>query len=798
MTGSSELLRTAGLAALIFMGAGVASLQGCGSSSDGSTFKDAGQTGIGPNDSSLGTDDGGSSFTIGDGSGGSTDGGTTTSLYFNPPSATVVVNGSGAVTAQFALMNVDGHGVTTEVTPNSIAFDRPDLATVTATSPVVATAPVNGASYGGTGTVHAIFNGVEATATLTVKVQIVDYGTGLTEASPAVVALGGAQVNVGSDGGVTTTTADGGAIPADPSASILYPYDGTVWPLGLTTPRIMWNAPKAGEVYRLHYQEKNYSFDGYYTLASLPAWMTLDQATWDRLTASNDAANGPDPLSFSLMRYDGTNVYATATEHWTVAPESLRGAIYYWTASQVNSSAARIGHISRFQPGTGAAPQPINNGACMGCHAVNAQGTVLVADVDDNLEGNRPADAGVPSVAPYDNWSGTRAWASFDTTQTSTPLLYQSTKFGADVALTPDGKYVVFGGPTSVVGSKNVSLGDPLTGNVVTTSGLDQVTFDTNETNLEMPAFSPDGTKLAVIEANNPGDRDNVLPSAPEVIAYLDFNEAADGGPSFNPAPHTVVNSAALADAGVVLPPGLGYPSFTPDSTAVAFHAGDWSTGCATGCLDPDIDDGDLYVATLDGGAPVRLAAANDPPDPNDRFASVEPTFNPIVRGGYSWVVFTSMRNWGNYPWPSDGTIPPDAGADMHVNGKRRLWVAAVDTQLGTVDPSHPAIYLEGQEDTPNMRGFWTLASCIPTPSASNGDAGAADAGTVSADAGDAGGACTNGFECCSGFCEQGVCVDISKVSCVGVGGACGSTGDCCNAGAVQCIAGQCAALHVR
>jgi hypothetical protein len=194
------------------------------------------------------------------------------------------------------------------------------------------------------------------------------------------------------------------------------------------------------------------------------------------------------------------------------------------------------------------------------------------------------------------------------------------------------------------------------------------------------------------------------------------------------------------------------------------------------------------------------------------------------------------MRNWGNSPWPDDGAIPPDAGPDMHVNAKRRLWVAAVDTSIGTVDPSHPAIYLEGQDDTPNMRGFWTLASCIPTPGAISaatsaldagaagdadataqagltgdagqaaltGDAGQAgltgDAGQagLTGDAGQAAESCTNGFECCSGFCEQGVCADVSTITCVGLGHSCTTAADCCNAGVVVCANGTCAVPAAR
>jgi hypothetical protein len=174
-------------------------------------------------------------------------------------------------------------------------------------------------------------------------------------------------------------------------------------------------------------------------------------------------------------------------------------------------------------------------------------------------------------------------------------------------------------------------------------------------------------------------------------------------------------------------------------------------------------------VTSLASATPIRMAAADDPPDPNDDNASVEPTFNPVMRGGYAWVVFTSMRAWGNSPWPSG------VGAG-HVNAKRRLWVAAVDPTIGTIDPSHPAIYLEGQEDTPNMRGFWTLSSCIATPPAGS----------------DAGAACTAGFQCCSGFCNNGQCVNITTLACTGLGGSCSTGADCCNSPAVSCVQGQC------
>jgi hypothetical protein len=700
------------------------------------------------------------------------------SLRFMPPSAVLTLDGTGPKTASFTLLATDVQGDVVTVQPEAIEFDRPDLATITDSNPITATAPATPSPtpYGGTGQIHAIYLGVEATATVTVQVNLAQFAAGLSATSPSVVALGAA------------------GLPSDPASNInpiLYPYDGTVWPLGLTAPLTMWNAPQAGDVYRLHYAEKNFTVDFYTTLAAPPAQVRLDQATWDRMTNSNGTLYGStDPVTFSLSRWDNTaqKAYATATETWTIAPESLRGAIYYWSASEVNG--VRVGHITKLQPGLGAAPQVLNNGICMGCHAVNAQGTMLVGDVDDGLEGTRAPDAGVPSVAPYANWSGTRPWASFDITQPTSPLIYQSNKFGADVALTPDAKYVVFGGPSSPTqpGSKYISLGDPRTGSVVANSGLDNVMLASGATQVEMPAFSPDGTKLAVVEATEGGGNvgDNVIPGPPETIAYLDFDETGATGPTFGATPHTIV--AATSSAFTTTGSGLAYPSFTPDSLAVAYHAGTTATGCVGTCDDTSPDDGNLFVSLLSGGSPIRLVGADDPPNVADHNASVEPTFNPITRGGYSWAVFTSMRAWGNQPWPASVT------AAGHVNGKRRLWVTALDTTIGTSDPSHPPFYLEGQEDTPNMRGFWTLAPCIATPTPNASDAGAPNANASGGDGGAA--MCTNGFECCSGFCENGMCVTPNQLTCVGLGGACTMDSDCCNTPIVQCISGICQIPH--
>jgi hypothetical protein len=665
-----------------------------------------------------------------------------TAIEFIPSSKTLTIDGVTAQSQNYDLQATMKDGTTQIVLPDAVQFDRPDLATAKITSTTVLTAS---GPYAGTGTLHGVFGTLEATATLTVNIAKRDLN------------------------GVSTTIA--GALDATTAAdakvtSLLYPYDKTVFALGLTSPKIMWDSPNTGDTYRFRLSQSNYTYDVYKQVGQ-PGQFRIDQTIWDIATASNKGSG--TPLTLTVSRYDAASqtAFVSATESFTIAPESLRGAIYYWTASLLNG--VRKGHISRFRPGTGATPTPLNNGKCMGCHAVNAGGTVLVADIDDQNNG-----ATDPSVAPYGNWSNTRAWSSFDVSNADNdagaPQKLETNKFGADIALNPDGKYVVFGGPTTVTGSKLLSLATVADGKVIPTSGLDNVDVPSGM-GIQMPAFSPDGTMLAVVVSSYSAD--NVIPdNSGTSIQFLKFTQAT---PSFDPKLNLLVagtDKAFTTTTGT----GLAYPSFTPDSSAVAFHVGKTATGCSGSCDDAEIDDGNLYIQPLSQGgkaSPIAMKSASDPPNAAEARLSVEPTFNPQQRGGYSWVVFTSMRSWGNQPFPA-GT--PTGFS----NGKRRLWVAAVDPTIGTVDPSHPAIYLEGQEDTPNMRGFWANAAC-----------------TATAPAGSPPAACSAGYECCSGFCVNNACVEPSSVACAGIGSACQTVADCCNPSAVVCESGACTAPGV-
>lgn len=668
-------------AGLSLVVAGVAAACG-GAEQDGLTLdgSNGDDTGLNPGDDA-----------VGDGIGAEVGDRTIDSVFFDPEKIDLVIDDSGPKTASYAFKAKMSDGSTMDVFAESLQFNRPDVAKLDISKGIqlVASGP-----WAGSGKLLGIYKGREAKATLNVTVKMKEVATGI---DPAIVAL-----------------LDGGGFGADSAVTgLLAPYDKTIFPLGLSAPLMMWNGGGPDDTYRLAFEQSNFSYTSYFK-APAPARARATQKAWDAITTSNVG----DPIVVTLSRFDATKKtpYKSATQQWTIAPESLRGAIYYWTTS-------KGGHLARIQPGSGSAPTTVYGGKCVGCHAVSADGKTLVGSVE--------------GVTVTDGTGDNRAWASFDLPDEK--LRSQSAFFSGILAVNPNGKWVVFG-------SQKLRLANAATGLAVAAPGLDDVKLDAGMVGMMTPAFSPDGKMLAAVEGN--GTWYHNLKGGK--LVTLDFDETLPKFSNFQ----TYAAASELPGGQQV----LAYPSFTPDSASIAFHATN----------DPDGRNiGALYLESVKLKKMLRLATLSDgAPVAGDRNVSLEPTFNPIKRGGYFWVVFTSSRTWGN---KITGTPSLD---------QERLWVAAIDADFKDgVDPSHPPFFLEGQEeDTKNRRGFWTLAPCMKTEVA---------------------GKCGAGFECCSGFCDAvaAKCIDPKTLSCKAVGEACAAAGECCNPTAVDCVDGKCKPL---
>jgi hypothetical protein len=538
-----------------------------------------------------------------------------------------------------------------------------------------------------------------------------------------------------------------GATTADPAVTYLdYPYDKTVFPRGLVAPEMMWDLGTAGDEYLVHYVAPGIDLS-VLTTADPPSRFTLKQNLWDLLVAS---AAGND-VKVELRRFSSGVAYLSTTQTWHVATANLRGLVYYWNVSQgqilladptvamsspafTPGSYQILGNPRPQNSGLPKTPPWENNGLgdqCVGCHAAAKNGSTLAA------------------VFSTGATSGPLGFVGMQSQQVS--AIGDYTAFGMLSAIVPDGSLAVMNTAT-----RTMQLIDSSTGLGVS-SALDLLTGVCD------PVFSPDGTLFA-LAANCAGGSGQPIEFASSDLVIYDFAQTTD---VFGNA-RTVVASGGAGAA-------LAFPSFSPDSKWIVFQGGSYSRAKYGAQLH---GQDDLYVvAAQAASAPIALDAANGtgvlPMD--SQHLNYAPSVDPIFAGGYFWVVFTSPRDYGNRMVSPQQAPPGDATYSNH----KQLWVAAIDATVGTTDPSHPAFWLPGQDQTTaNMFGDWSLAPCKTTQS---------DAGPQT---------CETGFECCSGFCRDmgngSVCTD-NPGGCHQLGEACSVSSDCCNAGtALGCLAGIC------
>jgi len=589
------------------------------------------------------------------------------------------------------------------------SFDQLPIALIDATGNLTPSG-----TLGGHGTVTATFSGLTATAGVDVILKITQ--------NPAMVST----ANQGLFGTPDT----------NPSGTLLYPYDQTVFARGLLPPELQWSGGAAGDVYFVHVAEK-YLDAQFYLSADPPSRFTMPAAVWTQLTQSNAG----EPVTLDIQRLSAGVAHQSMHEAWTIAQGNLRGSIYYWTVN--------TGQLMKIAPGaatptllfdsgsntaigtpaasgyTGTPSPPWATGGngkrCVACHTVSKDGSTVAAIFEKTGSTASP-------------------WGSVDLTQ-SPPAVEQMTPYASTtifLGLTPDGSYAVANDTTMTLALANAKTGAPIA------SALDAFTDSTCD-----PAFSPDGTHLAF--------SGNVTGAYPVEFTRADLDVI-----DFDQATMTFTNRRMIAPGGTQ---AIAFPSFTPDSAWIIYQQGDYSRAkYGTSSVGHD----DLYMTDLAMAAgPLSLAMASGANlSTTNQHLAYQPTVNPIAVGGYVWVVFVSPRDYGNEML---------SVSNPTYENRKQLWVAAVDVNpTPGKDPSHPAFWLPGQDlTTINMSGYWALEACLPT-----------------------GGTCDQGYECCSGFCQSNSMGVLSCVpaptGCAQIGDKCATGTDCCNSPSVTCIGGFC------
>ena len=570
----------------------------------------------------------------------------------------------------------------------------------------------------------------------------------------------------------------------------LYPYDGTVLPRGMLAPDLMWNGPAADAVY-VHIKSKIFEYSGCLKPTE-EGRIALAQDLWEK--AGQRSGGHQDLYTVELSVLSQGKVTGPVTSHLQIAQAAIKGSIYYNTYSSRlmaggGAAAADPGGIGgigglpgggfpgggfpggggsggvvvRIPPGGRA--EVFGQVDCNGCHSVSADGSRLLAQ--SVAGGAYSYDLSVIGPAPMPAMAGSNgAWTALY--PDGSAFLTMSTVIDVARAQVFGG---VIGGLNGSTASADAALYDAKTGKPIASTGIPKGAL--------MPFFSPDGAFLvfndyAIDEAHG--------------IALMKYDTAT----------HTATDYGVLYKeaAGAMRP---AWPFVLPDNHGVVFvrtEDGDFTGGGVgvSGGLMPGggaaAPFSELSIIDVDSKTVTVLAKAmgyNAPEDAaknttylpfgaDDLHHSYYPTVSPVASGGYFWVFFDSIRNYGR------------------LGLQRQLWGAAIDIAADgtyTADPSHPAFYVSGQEaGTGNHRAFAALDACHK-----DGDS------------------CSSGIDCCGGFCYApagplggefvepvGTC-SPKMAECSQRDERCLNDADCCapkgNEAPNSCIAGFCAYIQV-
>lgn len=650
------------------------------------------------------------------------------------------------VTAEAEELEVTGEPATLQLQARYEDGSRPNRVLWTVDNPALGSVSDSGefrasGFVAGDVTVTATVGSQSASVTLHVTVAISADPDALADAIKDELLAGGS-------GGPAEIGPDG-------ELRFLYPYDKTVFPRGLAAPLLQLGGVDADATY-VKITTTNFAYEAFAASSGLTR-VTLPEAVWRGITLSADAS---DWVEIAVTKRSGAEVTGPVTQRWLIAPGSLKGFFYYNTYR--SKLAGNDGAVMRIKPGETAT---VLQKDCTVCHSVSAHGNVLVAGVD---------------------WDGKTAFTSraFNLPSNGGITLRNEQDDGRVYSfggLTPDGSFMLTSGvPAS--GAKMRGMTGLLATRLIDTSSGMTVEGSTFPVNVAMtPSFSPDGSRVAF---NN-----HDASAAGHVLSVMGY-DGSQSPPQFSGLENVVEDAQRV----------VAWPSFLPDASAVVFHAGDsFDTAKPKGgayyadlrlvdvaskevnnldALNGYDAEGELY---LPGGAG------------QEEHLNYEPSVLPVPVAGYYWVLFTSRRTYGNTLAPGGSEPRGDdiwgipQGTDTETpSPRKKIWVAAIDLDhQGSLDPSHPAFYLPGQElEAGNMRAFAALEPCKKR-----------------------GKGCESAAECCDGFCREVSrddngepvleCTPPPENACAEIDEACKRASDCCNSKSL-CINNRCAAPAPR
>jgi hypothetical protein len=500
-----------------------------------------------------------------------------TSLTVTPSSNAVTVTSlttPGTITLTATAVPA---GCATSPYPTTWTIDDVDQSTITGTNNNNGVLTLQ-TPLPGTTNVTAYAAGTSGTAVITITLDIVDpNGIAPDTASNA------AQYGKFYVGGVTSAASLAGTTAS--TASWLYPYANTYFPLALPAPVVMYKyaatpsgtAPKGAVKLSLRYPagttEAASTFN-YATIITEPTpdpQVYVNQTAWQRF---EQTARGND-ASLVIQRWTGGGGGVLENEtlrtiHFVNG--QLKGTVFYnsYSSPQGNNTGA----VLSIAPGATAptlAVQP--TGQCTVCHSLNLDGSKLIAN-GGGLPGTdwfnqskrwNMAGGGAPSPPILNNYGYSNSPPGNDNDAVGDKFTFGAPRTDGSLYMTHGGSGTGDNNWRAPASFSNLyDPSNPATAKVVTgwPANMEAVT----------PKFSPDGAKLAFGfwggSVLNKSSGTLAADTSGKTLAVVDFtcNAGCTSG-------WTVANARAVTTAASPSPSGLvGWPSFLPDASAVIYQ----------------------------------------------------------------------------------------------------------------------------------------------------------------------------------------------------------------------------------
>lgn len=485
-------------------------------------------------------------------------------LIISPTNPVLNVVDANIPTQGFTVTTQAGVDVTASV---QWVYERPDIGDMTG-----GTFTPTG-QVGGVGVLTAKYQMAEASTNVTVSVKTTNNSAGIGPAEMAAF--------------------DNPTLGADPG-TIVYPYNETVFPLGVLAPEVQINNVSGG-VYRLKVTEKYLEYVSYFN-ANTPVRHLIDQKAWENIGASGTGSIS-DPVTVQISRLQNGQAYSPMTHTWHIAQGKVRGAIYYWELPGVCPNGTNDGKILKIKPDSATPEEFFFPGECWGCHTVSRDGTKMMATLD------------TPFPFPQVTIDLTQTPAQYSSITVATGLR------GTFGAYNNTGDKLIVSNDDSGQNNQNkiLRIVDAANGAVLNGNAMGNGCIE--------PAWSPDGLKVAAI------------------CGASGFGWGFDANTGNLAVADVAADGFTVGGVTQIVPQAGGqgrpaYPSFTSDSAYIAFGrptSGSRSTG-----------NGDLWLVKPDGSDLKKLGIAS-----SDN-KSFNPVFAPQRAGGYYWLVFISRRDYGN------------------------------------------------------------------------------------------------------------------------------------------------------